>query len=51
MMAYAVFVDSEVRATGEAVIVSLEQDGTTKRPLTGAMRTALQSRDGATPAT
>ena len=51
MMAYAVFVDSEVRATGEAVIVSLEQDGTTKRPLTGAMRATLQSRDGATPAT
>ena len=51
MMAYAVFVDGAMRATGKAVIVSLEQDGITKRPLTGAMRTALQSRDGATPAT
>ena len=48
VMAYAIFVEGEMRATGEAVIVSLEPDGTAKRPLTEAMRKTLIERDGAT---
>ena len=50
VMAYAVFAGDSLRATGEAVIVSLDHDGKTKRPLTEAMRETLRSRDGATPA-
>ena len=47
VMAYAVFAEGDLRATGEAVIVSLDHDGKTKRPLTEAMRATLKTRDGA----
>ncbi|MEL6168101.1 MAG: acyl-CoA thioesterase [Pseudomonadota bacterium] len=45
-MDYAVFVESQCRATGSAVIVTLWEDGS-KRPLTDAAKASFRDRDGA----
>ncbi|MCI2398287.1 thioesterase family protein [Aliiroseovarius subalbicans] len=46
-MEYAVFTETGLKTTGESVIVCLEQDAKTKRPLPKAAISAFQSRDGA----
>ena len=47
IMHYAVAVDGEVRATGDAVVVSLEQDGKTRRPHRPSAVDAAVTQDGA----
>lgn len=49
VMEYGVWVDGELRCSGETVIVTLEQDGKTKRPLSAKVIAALTA-DGATKA-
>ena len=46
-MDYAVWVGGEARITSSSVIVCLEEDQRTKRPLTDAMRATMTERDGA----
>ncbi len=46
-MEYGVFVGGALKCTGEAVLVCLERDGKTKRPLTDEMIATMQTRDGA----
>lgn len=47
-MEYGIWVDGQCCAECQAVIVSLEQDGRTKRPLRAAAIDAFKSRDQAT---
>ncbi|WP_432450210.1 acyl-CoA thioesterase [Aliiroseovarius marinus] len=49
VMEYGCFVGGELRCLGESVIVTLEQDGVTKRPLSDEVIEALRA-DGATKA-
>ncbi|MEO1677097.1 MAG: thioesterase family protein [Pseudomonadota bacterium] len=46
VMRYAVFAP-EIRAEGEAIVVMMEPDGRTKRPLDDAVRARLAELDGA----
>jgi len=46
-MEYGVFRDGQLCASGEAVMVSLERDGVTKRPLAETAKAAFVARDGA----
>lgn len=48
-MHYGVWVNGQLTTTGDAVIVSLNDDNS-KRPLSDAIRTRLITRDGAKPA-
>ncbi|MDJ0994169.1 MAG: thioesterase family protein [Dinoroseobacter sp.] len=48
-MDYGVFADGKLAIEGHAVIVLVEQDGTTGFPLTDEMRTIMAARDGAKP--
>ncbi len=47
-MEYATFSGGSLRATGDCIVVCLEDDATTKRPLPEAAVQAFLSRDGAT---
>ncbi|NDW52300.1 thioesterase family protein [Aliiroseovarius sp. PrR006] len=49
VLEYGVWVEGELRCSGETVIVTLEQDGKTKRPLSPEVIAALTA-DGATKA-
>ncbi|MEM9032771.1 MAG: acyl-CoA thioesterase [Pseudomonadota bacterium] len=44
---YGVFADGKLKALGRAVIVMTDPKGTTKMPVTEAVRKVLESRDGA----
>ncbi|MHA6267687.1 thioesterase family protein [uncultured Aliiroseovarius sp.] len=48
VMEYGCWVDGDLRCSGESVIVCLEQDGKTKRPLSTAVAQTFIDRDGAT---
>jgi acyl-CoA thioester hydrolase len=45
-MHYGVFVNGQLTTTGQAVIVSLNQDNS-KRPLADTLRATFAARDGA----
>jgi len=45
VMEYAVFSEGMIKANGEAVIISLEQDGKTRRPHNAAARELIIARD------
>ena len=44
---YGVYAEGTLRATGECIVVCLEEDATTKRPLPEAAVKAFMTRDGA----
>ena len=45
VMDYAVAVDGEIRAEGEAVVVNLTADGSARAPFNGAARAKITSAD------
>lgn len=47
VMEYGVWTDQGLHATGSSVIVQLEPDGSSKRPLNAAVQDLFVSRDGA----
>lgn len=50
VMDYAVFTGGEIAASGDAVLVLLDADGETRRPLSDEMRRRMIEEDGATAA-